>query len=108
MRTYLNYLHVLLFYSIAEIPSTISCLSSLKKLDASGNQLAAVPGDLADCLKMKELLLKENPFKDNRFKKMVAQKGTKAVVDYIRQHFPKVAKYLYLPCSLSLVFPCTC
>ncbi len=27
---------------------------------------------------------------------MVAQKGTQANVDYIRQHFPKVGKKLYL------------
>ncbi len=77
---------------VSEVPANISCLPALKKLDLSKNQLKKVPGELADCLKLKELNLGENPLEDNRFKKMVAQKGTKAVVDYIRQHFPKVKK----------------
>jgi hypothetical protein len=71
------------------MPNEISLLIAIKKLDLSENALKAVPGELADCAKMKELNLKENPFTDNRLKKMVAQKGTKAVLDYVRQNIPK-------------------
>ncbi|TRY72380.1 hypothetical protein TCAL_04746 [Tigriopus californicus] len=64
-------------------------LVSLKKLDASDNPLPSVPGELADLSRMKELLLQNNPLQDNRLKKMVAQKGTKPVLDYIRQNCPR-------------------
>ena len=75
--------------AIQSIPREISELASLKKLDLSKNSLKAVPGELADCVKLKELLLSDNPFADNRLKKMVAQKGTKSVMDYVRQNCAK-------------------
>jgi len=62
---------------------------ALKKFDLSENSLKSVPGELADCVKLKELSLIGNPLSDNRFKKMAAQKGTKSVLDYIRQNCPK-------------------
>jgi len=74
---------------IESIPKEIAELASLKKLDLSKNSLKAVPGELADCVKMKELILSDNPFADNRLKKMVAQKGTKSVMDYVRQNCSK-------------------
>merc|ERR1712013_41727 len=48
-----------------------------------------VPGELGDCIKLKELSLVENPLSDTRLKKMAAQKGTKSVLDYIRANCPK-------------------
>lgn len=58
----------------------------IKKLDLSENSLKTVPGELADCVKLKEVNLTVNPLSDNRLKKMAAQKGTKSVMDYIRQN----------------------
>lgn len=71
---------------IADLPHEISLLVALKKFDVSENALKSVPGELSDCLRMKDLILGSNPLSDNRLKKMVDQKGTKAVMDYIRQH----------------------
>ena len=66
-----------------------------------------VPGELGDCIKLKELSLVENPLSDTRWgrhltcikstlnrrlKKMAAQKGTKSVLDYIRANCPKVSR----------------
>ena len=75
--------------AIETIPKEIAVLASLKKLDLSKNSLRALPGELADCVKVKELVLSDNPFADNRLKKMVAQKGTKSVMDYVRQNCSK-------------------
>ncbi len=75
---------------ISSLDPQVSKLVALKKFNVSSNQLKTVPGELADCHKMKELFLGDNPLSDNRLKKMVAQKPTKAVLDYIRQHCPKV------------------
>lgn len=62
---------------------------ALKKLDLSQNRLKAVPGELADFPKLKELSLVENPLKDNRLKKMAVQKGTKSVMEYIKSSCPR-------------------
>jgi len=75
---------------ICQLPAEIAKLPALKKLDLSANCLKDIPGELSSCQKLKELHLAENPLKDNRLKKMVAQKGTKAVLDYISQHCAKV------------------
>ena len=48
-----------------------------------------MPGELADCARLKELALGENPLADNRLRKMAAQKGTKSVLDYVRQNCPR-------------------
>ena len=48
-----------------------------------------MPGELSSCPKLKELFLQENPLSDNRLKKMVEQKTSKSVLEYIRQHCPK-------------------
>lgn len=74
---------------LESLDPNIAKLVSLKKLDASDNALQTVPGELADLSRMKELLLQNNPLQDNRLKKMVAQKGTKPVMDYIRQNCPR-------------------
>ncbi len=41
----------------------VTCLLALKKLDLSKNQLKKAPGELADCLKLKEVNLGKNPFR---------------------------------------------
>jgi Leucine-rich repeat (LRR) protein len=79
---------------LAGIPAEVSHLPALKKLDLSANVIVSVPGELATSAKLKELVLIDNPLKDNRLKKLVAQKGTKAVLDYIGQHCPKVNLFL--------------
>jgi len=70
-------------------PSVSSNWPALKKLDLASNRLSEVPGELGDCIKLKELSLVENPLSDTRLKKMAAQKGTKSVLDYIRANCPK-------------------
>jgi len=61
----------------------------MKKLDLSDNKLKSVPVELGDFTKLKELNLANNPLLDNRLKKMAAQKSTKSVLEYIRQHGDK-------------------
>ena len=53
--------------------------------------LSVVPGELADCLKLKELNLKGNNLSDKRLLKLVDQCRTKQVLDYVRQHCPKAS-----------------
>ncbi|XP_071805095.1 leucine-rich repeat-containing protein 47-like [Asterias amurensis] len=78
--------------AIVVIPERISKLQSLKKLDLSSNKISEVPSSLADCAKLKELLMKENPFRDRRLGKLVQQsRSTKATLDYVRSHGTKTA-----------------
>ena len=58
----------------------------LRKLDLSSNSLTTVPAQLGSANKLKELSLVENPLADNRLRKMCQQKGTKSVLDYIKNH----------------------
>ncbi|XP_012266758.2 leucine-rich repeat-containing protein 47-like [Athalia rosae] len=74
---------------IKEIPPNINVLPSLKLLDISDNSITAVPNELSDCNKLKELNLKGNPLSDKRLWKLVDQCRTKQVLDYVRQHCPK-------------------
>ncbi|XP_015592936.1 leucine-rich repeat-containing protein 47 [Cephus cinctus] len=74
---------------IKQIPSNIHVLPSLKLLDLADNHISAVPGELADCSKLKELNLKGNPLSDKRLSKLVDQCRTKQVLDYVKQHCPK-------------------
>ena len=48
-----------------------------------------VPGELADCSKLKELNLKGNSLADKRLSKLVDQCRTKQVLDYVGQNCPK-------------------
>lgn len=45
-----------------------------------------VPGELADCGKLKEVDLKGNKLADKRLLKLVNQCHSKQVLDYVRQH----------------------
>ncbi|KAG1662881.1 Leucine-rich repeat-containing protein 47 [Nymphon striatum] len=71
------------------IPPDISNLSSLKILDLSQNQILNVPGELSDCIKLKEIRLKSNKLNDRRLGKLVDQCHYKQVLEYIRTHCPK-------------------
>ena len=64
----------------------------LCRLDLSHNNLKEVDGSLGKIPKLKELNLVNNPLKDNRLRKLCEQKGTKAVLDYIKAHSGKEGK----------------
>lgn len=61
----------------------------MKHLDLSQNCLKEVPAELGDMNKLKELSIVDNPFSDNRLRKMCEQKGTKSVLDYIKSNSGK-------------------
>ena len=61
-------------------------------MDLSHNNLKEVDGSLGKIPKLKELNLVNNPLKDNRLRKLCEQKGTKAVLDYIKAHSGKDGK----------------
>lgn len=48
-----------------------------------------VPGELADCSKLKEVNLKDNKLTDKRLLKLVNQCRSKQVLDYVKLHCPK-------------------
>ncbi|KAJ8711250.1 hypothetical protein PYW07_008492 [Mythimna separata] len=77
--------------AIEELPSYIArSLPSLKNFDIGDNQLKTVPGEVANMAKLKEINLKGNKFTDKRFMKLVDQCRTKQILDYVRDHCPKV------------------
>nr|XP_027196002.1 leucine-rich repeat-containing protein 47-like [Dermatophagoides pteronyssinus] len=69
---------------IDELPYTIERLVALKVLDLSFNQITMIPAELANCPKLKDAQLKENPIKDRRLYKLIEQCPTKKVLDYLR------------------------
>ena len=71
---------------IKEIPAAINQLSSLKILNVVDNLISAVPGEIADCNKLKELQLKGNKLMDKRLSKLVDQCHTKQILEYIKSH----------------------
>ncbi|XP_031838607.1 leucine-rich repeat-containing protein 47 [Nomia melanderi] len=73
---------------IKEIPITINQLPSLKILNVADNSISVVPGEVADCNKLKELYLKGNTLKDKRLSKLVDQCRTKQIIEYIKLHCP--------------------
>ncbi|KAJ8676424.1 hypothetical protein QAD02_012211 [Eretmocerus hayati] len=75
---------------IKEIPPNLNVLPALKLLDLGNNKISVVPGELADCAKLKELNLKGNKLADKRLLKLVDQCRTKQVLDYVHQHCPKL------------------
>ncbi|XP_064085942.1 leucine-rich repeat-containing protein 47-like [Macrobrachium nipponense] len=77
---------------ISEVSPDLTVLPSLKILDLGNNQLKTVPGELADCVKLKDINLKGNPLSDRHFKKVVeAERCTpKQVLGNIKQHCPRV------------------
>lgn len=77
--------------AIDSVPGYVArTLQSLKNFDLGDNQLKSIPGELASLSKLKELNLKGNKLTDKRFLKLVDQCRTKQIMDYIRDHCPKV------------------
>lgn len=98
---------------IKEIPSTISQLPLLKILNVADNLISGnclfcelkcipymirlilsfvvpvVPGEIADCNKLKELHLKGNTLTDKRLSKLVDQCRTKQIIEYIKLNCPR-------------------
>jgi len=62
----------------------------IKKLDLAQNCLNEVPGELGRVNRLKELNLVDNPLSDNRLRKMCNQKGTKSVLEYIKNNSSKM------------------
>lgn len=77
---------------ITEIPAAISRLVALRFLDMRDNALTAVPGELGDCTKLKDISLTGNKMTDRRFLKLVEQQKPKQILDYIRSHCPKASE----------------
>lgn len=73
---------------VCEVPDAVAVLPVIKLLDVAHNNIKTVPGELCDCVKLKELNLKGNPLSDRRFKKLVEADRClpRQVLDYIRQH----------------------
>eukprot|EP00123_Amoebidium_parasiticum_P017506 comp23878_c0_seq1/m.41888 comp23878_c0_seq1/g.41888 ORF comp23878_c0_seq1/g.41888 comp23878_c0_seq1/m.41888 type:complete len:397 (-) comp23878_c0_seq1:444-1634(-) len=60
-------------------------LEQLKAIDLSNNQLQTLPAALANCLKLKEVSFRDNPFKeDRRLGKLVQAGKCKPIVEYVR------------------------
>ncbi|XP_076249590.1 leucine-rich repeat-containing protein 47 [Calliopsis andreniformis] len=74
---------------IKEIPATINQLSSLKILNVADNLISVVPGEIADCNKLKEFQLKGNALADKRLSKLVDQCRTKQIIEYVKLHCPR-------------------
>ncbi|XP_055624005.1 leucine-rich repeat-containing protein 47-like [Toxorhynchites rutilus septentrionalis] len=70
---------------IKEIPTSLVKQTSLKLLNVAGNRIELVPQFLVKCPKLKEILLKDNPLKDKRLKKLVEQCRSKQVLDYVEK-----------------------
>ncbi|XP_077007635.1 leucine-rich repeat-containing protein 47 [Tamandua tetradactyla] len=69
---------------LRELSPDIVHLASLKTLDLSNNQLTAIPAELADCPKLKEVNFRGNQLKDKRLEKMVHGCQTKSILEYLR------------------------
>ncbi|XP_003705780.1 leucine-rich repeat-containing protein 47 [Megachile rotundata] len=74
---------------IKEIPAAINQLSCLKILNVADNLISVVPGEIADCNKLKELQLKGNKLTDKRLLKLVDQCHNKQIIEYIKLHCPR-------------------
>lgn len=74
---------------ITDIDESVNELPHLNILDMSNNRLTSAPSSLSVCLKLKELNLKGNKFKDRRFGKMVEQCQTKSVLEYLHNIWKK-------------------
>ncbi|KAF5303288.1 hypothetical protein FQA39_LY10027 [Lamprigera yunnana] len=83
---------------ISGISNTIGTLSALKLLLVNSNKVQTVPAELADCSKLKELNLKDNPISDRRLLKLIGNGHTKQILDYVKLNCerstvaPKVSK----------------
>ncbi|XP_003494147.1 leucine-rich repeat-containing protein 47 [Bombus impatiens] len=74
---------------IKEIPVTINQLASLKIINVADNLISVIPGEVADCNKLKELYLKGNTLTDKRLSKLVDQCHNKQIIEYVKLHCPR-------------------
>ena len=74
---------------IEKLSEDIEILPHLNTLDLSNNKLTEVPSLLCICPKLKEINLKGNKFRDRRFGKLVEQRATKSVLDYLETIWKK-------------------
>ena len=77
---------------IASLEEEILLKGHLRVLDLARNRLTSLPCELTELRKLKTLQLVENPLKDKRLAKLIAQHGDtkpKAVLEYISAHAVK-------------------
>ncbi|RUS86868.1 hypothetical protein EGW08_005347 [Elysia chlorotica] len=67
---------------IASLPSEISNLVHLIKLDVSSNKLSALPYELSECPKLKEIIITGNNLKDRKLLKL-AEHSSKALLNHL-------------------------
>ncbi|CAL1533774.1 unnamed protein product [Lymnaea stagnalis] len=73
---------------IVELPSEISNLSHLIKLDVTANKLETLPPELSECPKLREVIIAENKMKDRKLLKL-AEHSTKALLNYLKIQLEK-------------------
>ena len=77
---------------IGSLEEEILLKGHLRVLDLARNSLSSLPCELTELKKVKTLQLQENPLKDKRLAKLIAQHGDtkpKAVLEYIHAHMVK-------------------
>ena len=77
---------------IGSLEKEILLKGHIKVLDLARNRLSSLPCELTELKKLKTLQLQENPLKDKRLAKLIAQHGDtkpKAVLEYIHAHTVK-------------------
>ncbi|KAK3731244.1 hypothetical protein RRG08_025787 [Elysia crispata] len=67
---------------IANLPSEISNLVHLIKLDVSSNKLSSLPFELSECPKLKEVVITGNNLKDRKLLKL-AEHSSKALLNHL-------------------------
>jgi hypothetical protein len=70
---------------ITDLPASIGEMESLRFIDISSNQLRELPCSLSNCAKLKELVMADNPFSDNKLTRLSDSSAkTKDVLKILR------------------------
>jgi Leucine-rich repeat (LRR) protein len=80
------------FNELTELNENLVELTAVKTLNVENNQITHVPAVLCQCVKLKDLLMKENKLKDNRLKKLVEQDKGKAIIEYLERIYVEECK----------------
>lgn len=72
--------------SITYIPPGLTALPGLSELDLSCNSITHVPQELAECGKLKTLVLLDNPFADKKLPKVLKEGKLKGILSHIKKH----------------------
>jgi Leucine-rich repeat (LRR) protein len=80
------------FNELTELSENLVELAALKTLNVENNQITHVPAVICQCVKLKDLLMKENKLKDNRLKKLVEQDKGKAIIEYLERVYAEELK----------------